>query len=313
VKTTNRPMLTIAVLACAALAGCGGASTKVETEAAPERSPEPTPPVDLTVNEDGDDAVVEVEAPPAGPLARGLAAYDAGDYETAAIQLDQAMATGGDESAAVDQAEFFLAKALYHLVYEIAALETFASVTRRPGHAYHSRVLPWLSVLLLDREHVYSFLASGLYDYEPAQIDRALADQPAETRDHLYLLAGRFSIGVGDLDRAHDLLSRVSAGSRFWPRAKILDSTAYMRERKARQALRPVWELLRGIGSDSQSDAETRRWRDLAWITTGRIEFTISTQPDEPARFDQAVAAYNQIEETSDLYHTALFEKPSRS
>jgi hypothetical protein len=261
------------------------------------------------------DDVPAVQAPvassaPSPALAQALRDYAAERYEAAAIGF-QAVADGtsGDAPERVGQADFFLAKCLYHLELFHASAAAFDEVTQRgPEHPYFQESLRWLA-MLAERLPETSGVIESVGRYDEASL--AALDTP-ETRAHyhhlLYLL-GRSRYEERRFREAIRLFRRVPADARVSLEARFFEGVSHVRLRHARPALAAFRRVVEG---PSGGHPEASRLHDLAWISIARLYYSFAMQDegdDASRELSLAIAAWRSVPIESEYWLDSFFEE----
>ncbi len=255
------------------------------------------------------------DGPPSEVMNAALGHYAAKQYARAAVGFKQVIGGGtGDAPAKQHQAEFFLAKSLFHLKLFQSALSVFDSISQAgPGHRGYADSLQWLAQLASELPEPAKIVEKvGRYGL-PA-LDQFRAPQTVKVYNQLLYLLGRFAYDKGELDRAVDVLSMVSADSKFFVPATFYLGMTHVRQRKSQPAIAAFRRMLEKVESTGLTKTETTQYRNLAWLSLGRVYYSAANQAsvssDEMrARLiGNAVDAWNRVEQSSEYWLDALFE-----
>jgi tetratricopeptide (TPR) repeat protein len=263
---------------------------------------------------------VEEEAPapiapsaPSAVLASALRDY-AGERWASAAAAFQSVADGtsGDAPDFVMQADFFLAKCLYHLGLFHASAAAFDEITRRGAeHRYFDQSLRWLA-MLADRMPDASGVIESVGRYELVEL--AALDTP-HTREHylhlLYLL-GRARYEERRFDEAIALFARVPDDTRWSLEARFFEGVSHVREHRSRPALRAFDRVIDAVRTGrTGGHPEASRLNDLAWMSVARLYYSLSMQRETNAGelLSLAIAAWRSIEQESEYFLDSFFEE----
>jgi hypothetical protein len=189
-------------------------------------------------------------APPSADFQQALKSYEAGNYHSASIALHRvAEGETGDSAATTQRADWWLARALFHLHLYSPAAASFDRLLKDRKHAFHAAALNWL--VALDSKLT---AAAGLRQ-KMSQADAALV-APKEfdrTRDEILVLMAQGHAARGDLRAALPLLKRVAATSVVAPRARLVEGLLQGRSGRRAEAMTTLRAAL-----DLVSKAPTR-------------------------------------------------------
>lgn len=259
-----------------------------------------------------------VEAGPSAPsaeMADALRDYAAERYRPAATKLQEIVEGRTDDAPdRVAQAEFFLAKCLFHLGLYHAAAAAFDEVTSRGAeHPWFDESLLWLAMLPEHLPQPRGVIASvGRYD--AAQLE-ALDRDGSRARYHtlLYLL-GRARYDERRFDEAIGLLRRVPDDTTHALEARFFEGVSHVRLRHARPALVSFRRVIDAIEAGRTGDHdEPERMRDLAWMSVARLEYSLAMQTRDEERASEqlsaAIAAWRRIPMGSEQWLDSFFEE----
>ncbi len=267
--------------------------------------------MELTLEETGQAPAAPVDdRPPSDAMANALRLYQRERYLEGAVQLSRVVSGESDDSLAnVHKAQFFLAKALFHLRFHRGALALFEEIAQAgPSHAYFEQALPWLAQLATQLPE-----PAGIVElvgrYPPAMVDALDRQETRAVHDHLLYLSGRHAYAEGALDDAIARFDRVSEGSSHYVAARMFAGVTHVRMRHARPAIAAFRAVL-------DAPDLTPSGRNLAWLSLARVYYTAANRTDElgdrtldPALLENALAAWDRVEPTSEHWLDARFEQ----
>ncbi|MEQ9075130.1 MAG: hypothetical protein RLP09_14825 [Sandaracinaceae bacterium] len=265
-------------------------------------------------------AVPTVPTGPSAPsetMAAALRDYANERYVEAAVKLQHVVEGRSDDRPdRVTQAEFFLAKCLYHIGLYHASAAAFDEVTRRGAeHPYFEASLTWLA-MLAERLPEPSGVIDSVGRYEPAQLRALDRGESRRHYQHLVYLLGRARYGAGRFGEAVQLLSEVPEDSPHALEARFFEGIAHVRMRRAQPALAAFRRVIEAVeaGRTGGND-EPERMRDLAWMSVARLYYSLAMQL--PARrnaeaselLGHAIAAWRNIPLSSEHWLDSFFEE----
>lgn len=274
-----------------------------EAEAAQPEAPPPPPP--------------PAEGPPSEALASALRLYEEDDYDEAAVAF-QRVADGetGDQPANVQQAQFFLAKCMYHLGFYQTALAIFDEITQLgTGHLYFDQTLEWLAQLASQLPEPANIIERvGRFGVD--QLERFNTEESAELYNQLVFLMGRYQYSQGEFDQAVALFQKVSPKSPQYVEARFFEGITHVRRRQARPAIAAFRAIIDVIEEGDAEVEEEDRMRNLAWLSLARVYYTAANRRnDETGEVDidgtllgQSVEAWARVEQGSEYWLDSLFE-----
>jgi hypothetical protein len=274
----------------------------VEGEAPPAEAPPPPPPA---------------EGPPSEPLANALRLYENDDYGAAAIEFQRVVdGETGDQPANVQQAQFFLAKSMYHLGFYQTALAVFDEITQLgTGHLYFDQTLEWLAQLASQLPEPANIIERvGRFGVD--QLERFNTDENRDLYNQLVFLMGRYQYKADEFDAAVELFQRVSPTSRYYVEARFFEGITHVRRRRARPAIAAFRAIIENIEEGDVEIEEEDRMRNLAWLSLARVYYTAANRRnDETGEVEvdgtllgQAVEAWTRVDQGSEYWLDALFE-----
>ena len=215
----------------------------------------------------------------------------------------------------VEDRRFELAVALYELELFHASAVVFDAITRE-GHAHpdFARTLPWLA-RLADSLPEPGIVRESVARYDRSQVSRFGARLSRDQYAHLLFLLARDRYDDRDLSGAVAIFREVAQGSDHYAPAKLFEGVTHVRMRRARPAIAAFREAIDALEDGRGGDVEDRdRLRDLAWLSLGRVYYTVAHQAgrDRPADarvLGNAIAAWDRIPETSEHWLDAMFEE----
>ncbi|MEZ4339540.1 MAG: hypothetical protein R3B82_23195 [Sandaracinaceae bacterium] len=256
----------------------------------------PAPPVD--------------DRPPSESMANALRLYQGERWTEASVLLARVVSGESDDSPAnVQKAQFFLAKALFHQRFLRASLSLLEEIAQAgTGHAYFEQALPWLAQLATQLPEPAGIVELvGLYP--PAMVDALDREETREVHDHLLYLSGRHAYAAAEFDQAIARFDSVSQRSDAYVRSRFFAGVAHVRMRHARPAIAAFRQVLDAPNVDA-------RMRNLAWLSLARVYYTAANRTDEvgqhtvdPALLENALAAWDRVEPSSEYWLDALFEQ----
>lgn len=261
------------------------------------------------------DPAAVTDGPPSAVMSAALGHYEAKRYAEAAVGFNQVVGGNtGDAPAKQHQAEFFLGKSLYHLKLFQTSLSVFDTISQAgPGHRGYADSLQWLAQLASELPEPAKIVEKvGRYGL-PA-LEQFKAPKTLKVYNQLLYLLGRFAYDKGELDRAVDVLSLVSEESKFFVPATFYLGMTHVRQRKSQPAIAAFRRMLDKVDSTGLSKTERNQYRNLAWLSLGRVYYSAANQPsvsDDQMRsrlIGNAVDAWNRVEQSSEYWLDALFE-----
>lgn len=271
----------------------------------------------FSVEETGEPPAPPAEGPPSEALANALRLYQNDRYMEAGVQLQRVVeGETQDAPANVQKAQFFLAKALYHIRFYQSALAIFDEITQQgQGHVYFGQTLQWLAQLAAELPEPAGIIEKvGRYPREAiAEFDNA---ENAALYNHLIYLLGRHKYQQSQFDEAVDLFQSVSRSSDFYVYARFFEGVAHVRALHARPAVAAFRAVIEAIEGGVSGVDDTDRMRDLAWLSLARVYYTAANRQnpeDGTWAYDgrllgNAVEAWNRIGAGSEYWLDALFE-----
>jgi hypothetical protein len=171
-------------------------------------------------------------------LAGALRDYAAERYPSACVALSHVVEGGSSDSRArVAEAEFFLAKCLYHIGLYHASAAAFDEISRRgESHPYFGASLRWFA-LLADRIPEQSELLEAVGRYGAEDLEALDTPSTRAIHQRLTYLLGRSRYEEGRHAEAARLLSRVPDGTRWALHARFFQGVSHVRMHRARPAL----------------------------------------------------------------------------
>jgi tetratricopeptide (TPR) repeat protein len=288
----------------------------VSRRARPQRAPRA---LDVAGKQDAP-TIEAIEAPvssaPSAELADALRQYASARYAEAAVALQRVIEGGTEDGPArVAQADFFLAKCLYHLGLHHASAAAFDAITQRgPSHPYFGASLEWLAMLAQQLPEPSGVIESvGRYDAAAlAALDN---DATRSHYHHLQLLLGRARYRDGRLDEAVALLRSVPDGSRYALEARFHEGIAHVRQRRARPAMAAFRSVIESVERGrTGGHPDPQRLYELAWMSIARLYYALAMQPrldDDRASelMTLAVAAWRHIPLSSEHWLDSFEEE----
>jgi TolA-binding protein len=254
---------------------------------------------------------------PSEAMASAMRLYARERYPEASV-LFQRVLEGQTEDGAdrVSEAEFFLAKCLYHLGLYHASATAFDEVTRRgEQHPYFEPSLTWLA-MLAEQLPDPSGVIESVGRYRPAQLARLDVDGSREHYHRLLYLLGRSRYQTRRFGEAIRLFRQVPEDSPVALEARFFEGISHVRLRRARPAhaaFRRVIDAVRTGHTGGHEDPD--RMRDLAWMSVARLYYSMAMQlpPRENEQASEllslAVAAWRRIPLSSEHWLDSFFEE----
>jgi tetratricopeptide (TPR) repeat protein len=257
------------------------------------------------------------EGPPSEALANALRLYESEHYDQAAIEFQRIVdGETRDQPANVQQAQFALAKCMYHLGFYQTALAIFDEITQLgTGHLYFDQTLEWLAQLASQLPEPANIIERvGRFGVE--QLERFNTAESRELYDQLVFLMGRHQYNQGEFDAAVSLFQRVSQTSRFYVEARFFEGITHVRRRQARPAIAAFRAINQAIEDGDIEVQDEDRMRNLAWLSLARVYYTAANRRDEATGdvvvdgtlLGQAVEAWTRVDQGSEYWLDALFE-----
>jgi len=261
------------------------------------------------VDSAGPDPQYDNGGAPSETLAAALGKYDRGLHAESAALLQRVVeGATQDGPGRVEQAQFFLAKALLRLGFLQSALGAIDEITVQPsGHRYRAQSLPWL-LELAQRMPDPAPVLPILDRYLLAELEQTSATLKPEAAAELWSLAGRAALASGELDVALERLGRVARGTATYPQAQFLLGIAHVKQRRARPAIAAFRRMIEA--SDDAGEAAARL-RALGWLSLGRVYYTAAFgagKQSQGALLGNAVEAWSQVDTSSADWLDAMFE-----
>jgi tetratricopeptide (TPR) repeat protein len=261
------------------------------------------------VDQAGPDPQYDAGGASSQTLAAALGKYDRGLHAEAAVLLQRVVEGGSQDSAGrVEQAQFFLAKALLQLGFLHSALGAIDEIAAQPnGHRYRAQSLPWL-LELTQRMPDPAPVLPILRRYVLAELEQTSATLQPEAAAELWLLTGRAALGSDELDVALERLGRVASATPAYPQAQFLLGVAHVKQRHARPA---IAAFRRMIDTSDDAGEAAARLRALGWLSLGRVYYTAAFSADDKRQgklLGSAVEAWSQVDASSTVWLDAMFE-----
>ncbi len=255
--------------------------------------------------------------PPSGPsetMAEALRDYAGERYAKAAVGFQSvADGTSRDAPEQVAQADFFLAKCLFHLDLHHASAAAFDEVTRRGAeHPYFEESLRWLA-MLAERLPETSGVIESVGRYDATQL--AALDTPSTRQHyhHLSYLLGRSRYEERRFDEAVSLFRQVPADSRWALAARFFEGVSHVRMHRARPATLAFRRVIDAVRTGrTGGHPEANRLNDLAWMSLARLYYSLAMdrdREDASQLLTHAVAAWRSIPMQSEYWLDSFFEE----
>ncbi len=281
----------------------GEAEAPAEGGAAAAEPPPPPPP--------------PAEGPPSEALANALRLYENDEYDQAAVEFQRVVdGETNDQPANVQQAQFFLAKCMYHLGFYQTALAIFDEITQLgTGHLFFDQTLEWLAQLASQLPEPANIIERvGRFGVE--QLERFNTDEHRDLYNQLVFMMGRYQYAQGEFDAAVDLFQRVSPSSRYYVEARFFEGITHVRRRRARPAIAAFRAIIDNIEEGDVEIEDEERMRNLGWLSLARVYYTAANRRNEETGdvdvdgtlLGQAVEAWTRVDQGSEYWLDALFE-----
>lgn len=255
------------------------------------------------------------QAPSSGAISEALKAYEAKNYQEAALGFKAVADRKGGDS---QRADFFLAKSLYHLKFFQAALAIFDQIVQAgPTHPYFDQTLQWLGQLAAELPESAGIIEK-VGQYDAAKLEQFNTKENKDLYQHILYLMARYKYNKGEFSEAIRLFSKVSKDSKWFARAKLFEGISHVRERRARPAIAAFRAVVDAHEDGTLNAGEDEdRLVDLAWLSLARVYYKAANKVD-PATGERkidgrvlgnAVEAWNAIEQGSEYWLDAMFEE----
>jgi tetratricopeptide (TPR) repeat protein len=281
--------------------------------AAPARAQDMT----FSIEDTGAPVAPAAEGPPSEALANALRLYQQERYLEAAVQFQRVVGGETDDAAGnVEKAQFFLGKALYHLRFYQSALAIFDEITQNASHTYFAQTLQWLAQLASQLPESANIVERiGRYGVE--MLEQFNTPDQADLYNQLIYLMGRFKYQTYEFEEAIALFERVDSSSRFFIDSRLFMGISHVRLRRARPAVAAFRSIIEAIDGGATGVEDTRRMRNLAWISLARVYYAAANRVDaetgereiDGALLGNAVEAWNNVSQDSEYWLDALFEE----
>lgn len=231
-----------------------------------------------------------------GLLTQGKSLADRGFYYEASVAFNGILERGEPTESYYQEAEFAIATSLYDLGLVYSAFSYLTRIVDAgEEHARFKEALPWML-----RIHTEMPGLQAAVEYMSLY---AAEDYPADDADEIHLVVGRYAYSIDDHETALSALGQVTeANPEFYLKSRYLSGVVYVRQRKAKDALDALKDVLRHRRDVGTRSLVARKIYQSAMITTARIFYSTG-------QFDTALKYYDQIERYSDNWLQSLFEK----
>lgn len=230
---------------------------------------------------------------------QGLAAFNAGDYGTAARSL-YGLAEGAADPEVKQKAQYYLAQALARKgLLTAAAIYETDIVKAGPSHPYYLKAVEALADLQEKLKDPY--LIPSVLD---AQYQPSWKDLPAPVAGRVNYLVATSRERGDKLEEAEQLLRSVPPESSVYARARYLLGVIYSNPRfpngpRNEDALKMFEEVV--ALPARKNDPESEQTRQLALLGVGRVYYGMG-------QYAKAVEAYERVPRFSRYWDQALFE-----
>jgi tetratricopeptide (TPR) repeat protein len=223
-------------------------------------------------------------------LVTGCVGAAAADDEADAVAIHRVV---GTSTIASENAQFRLAALLHRLQYPIMAYAIVSEIADRPTHVKFEETLPWLAKLADELPEPADIIERvGKYD------DARIGKLDPSTQSEVRWLLGRYKYRNRQYDTALELFEKVDESSPYSLRARFFAGIANVQLRKSVPAIRSFLSARKGST------------RDLADLSIARTYYSSAmTGPSiDQRRLSAAISYWNEIDPSSDLWQSAMFE-----
>jgi tetratricopeptide (TPR) repeat protein len=242
-----------------------------------------------------------------GAYNRALAAFNAGDFDTAAPLFFEASEKAADPETK-GKAEYYLAQTFVRKGLPVSAFVTYAAIVKAgPQHPSYLQAVEGLVDMqqALDEQNLIPSLLNQAYTDEVR--DRWVT-LPREVLARINYLVATISHRRGRFEEARSLLEAVPADSRFYAKAQYLlgvvladprfpgrPGEAEVLDKAALQAFQAV------LKQKGERQLELKETRELSLLGLGRLHYG-------RGEYKEASDAYERVPRYSRYWDQALFE-----
>ena len=250
---------------------------------------------------------------PSKLLAEALSAFEAKNYEEAAMKFERVVAgKSKDGRGNRNRAQFMLGQTLYNMGFYQSSLTVFDDISAQgPRHVYFGETLEWLGKLASKLPE-----ASGIIEkvgrYGIGALEEFKDEDPALYNKLLYLM-GRHLYAEASFQQAIDVFQEVDPSAPEYTYAKFFEGISFVRMRKARPAIASFRAILDAIDSGDVKGVDEDRMENLAWISLARVYYTAANQSRKGGEIDgtllgQSVESWTKVDQSSEYWLDSLFE-----
>lgn len=236
---------------------------------------------------------------------RGLAAFNAGDYDTSSNSFYELSETSTDGELRT-KAEYYLAQSFAKKGLPVTAFIYYATILKAGvAHPYYLKAVEGLVNVQQQLDDQYLI---------PNLLDKNYADEwatlPLEVLARINYLIGGISQRKAKFDEARSFLEAVPKESRIYPKAQyllgiVLVDPRYPGGPKSEEAIAAFSRVLESKAPSSkdgdQEAKELEKTRHLSLLGLGRTYYGLG-------QYQKAVDAYEKVPRFSTYWDQALFE-----
>ena len=241
-----------------------------------------------------------------GGYNRALAAFNAGDYDTAAPLFFQASESGGDADTQ-GKAEFFLAQSLAKKGLPVSAFISYAAIVNAgPSHPSYLKAVEGLVDMQqqLDEQNLIPSILNQAYSEE---VRDKWVTLPKEVLARINYLVGTVSQRRMRFEEARSLLEAVPKDSRVYAKARYLlgvvlaDPRFPGRPGEGEALDKEALAAFNASLSSKEPQVELKATQHLALIGLGRLHY-------RRGEYAEATVAYEKVPRYTRYWDQALFE-----
>lgn len=232
----------------------------------------------------------------------GLKLLNRGRNYEAAIIFHKIITEGGENSANVQDAQYYIGQALYKLKLYVSAYQYFSQITQvGPGHRHYDDSLEWF--LKIHRELPGDM--NSLYSLSTFPENM----YPHQYKDDLYYYVGQYHYTQGNLTQAIKALSKVSRRTPLlFIKSTFLKGVSYVRKRQIEgdpkdmlKAAQSFAHALSFLSGSNLKGPKIEKITDMLLITMARVFYS-------NGEYKKAMKYYNSISQNSSYWLDSLFE-----
>jgi tetratricopeptide (TPR) repeat protein len=234
-------------------------------------------------------------------LTPGVAAYNAGKYEQAAVAFYK-IAENGNDALNRQKAEYYLAETFLKMDLYQPAFEYYGLIVRQGArHRYYFKAVEGL--VKVDE-------AVGDETVIPSVLNRAYGADfeklPDDVLNKVNYLVGTLSYRANKVDEAQEFLSSVPPKSTYYARARYLYGITITIKRP-QDAIKIFKEIMALPRTSGQFDLDNVQ--QLTRLALARTYYGLGqSAPDPLAMYAEAVSWYDSVPRFSEYWDQALFE-----